>query len=728
MGLEVQLDEESRELLNNKERESSDLDNTKKKRSFLGFKKDQTNYEKFDESKTAPNTPEKGDDEFNANDYEVPNYPVGDDEPEMGETGAEVKLETEKEDEVCFGYLDDICNRPNAECQGQLSPERKPNEQIKAKVVEEDGDDSTVYNIMQQTTDDVVPPVDITPSVDIAPADDSSFDQLHENFEVVLDPNCFSPPEEEKKEDDDMVGYTGVPVTRSPSTMEIQKDLEVLEASRMGKKRSGLEDVQEDQVLEACPGDNVNVQNQSVAKDADKEKRKKTKKLSLFKKLSFKKKSKSPGAVEPKSNFTPQPKREEKAQEPLVKPTKPKQTWKSVVDANSGKPYYYHRKTRETTWTEPDEHKAYPLALLKYQRDMKKYEEQQAGVQKEDSEELIQKKEEIRALFAQLSPAGAPPDAADQVLKLYEGREDKLLSQLREKNEPQPFDEPAPSPSETPAISLSEKGRTGTHISRTSTTVTEKTQRIANIDKNKTLLGTLSEDQSSISSVDNTEADLVLEAMPSRVHVRRERALMVEDLGSSRIAAETYDRYGRITKGRDISEDEDDELYSENANDVEENVADTKSSATISALSENDNDDNRRKENFEHARRRALYDAIEREDWDLAAALSEGMGPSKSTGNYAKKQSSWNRSDVDKFIAKNDWSAVKQYISMMRDKKASNKVSSVASPDPSDETEDEARLATRAKSRPQKLGSKDDESWSSGSGDSSDSYESGYSQ
>jgi hypothetical protein len=40
---------------------------------------------------------------------------------------------------------------------------------------------------------------------------------------------------------------------------------------------------------------------------------------------------------------------------PPVKQKKPKPTWKAVVDPHSGRTYYYHRKTRKTTWRKPEE-------------------------------------------------------------------------------------------------------------------------------------------------------------------------------------------------------------------------------------------------------------------------------------------------------------------------------------------------------------------------------------
>ena len=99
-----------------------------------------------------------------------------------------------------------------------------------------------------------------------------------------------------------------------------------------------------------------------------------------------------------------------------------------------------------------------------------------------------------------------------------------------------------------------------------------------------------------------------------------------------------------------------------------DNEVDTYGTDSVSALSDHDTDFLHRKENFEAARRRALDDAIEREDWDLAAALSEGMRAANMPGGYERAHTSWNQSELDKFIANNDWSAVKNYIARMREK------------------------------------------------------------
>jgi hypothetical protein len=122
-------------------------------------------------------------------------------------------------------------------------------------------------------------------------------------------------------------------------------------------------------------------------------------------------------------------------------------------------------------------------------------------------------------------------------------------------------------------------------------------------------------------------------------------------------------------RASDYAEAEEGSYYGDNED------VDTYGTDSVSALSDHDTDFMHRKENFDAARRRALDDAIEREDWDLAASLSEGMGTSDKSGDYAKAHVSWNQSELDKFIANNDWDAVKSYIARMRDRKNGVKTS-----------------------------------------------------
>merc|ERR1712183_467445 len=122
---------------------------------------------------------------------------------------------------------------------------------------------------------------------------------------------------------------------------------------------------------------------------------------------------------------------------------------------------------------------------------------------------------------------------------------------------------------------------------------------------------------------------------------------MVEDLGTkSRVVSEIYDKNGRVVRGRDLTYDDEEDSLSETVDNnlfaaasaaVNTDAPNTSYGDSVSALSEADADYGMRRENFRQARRRALDDAIDRQDWDLAAALTEGMRHSNySAGDYER--------------------------------------------------------------------------------------------
>ena len=133
---------------------------------------------------------------------------------------------------------------------------------------------------------------------------------------------------------------------------------------------------------------------------------------------------------------------------------------------------------------------------------------------------------------------------------------------------------------------------------------------------------------------------------------------------------------------------DDDDSYNGDYDDDDRgtDTASEKNADSISALSEHDADYLAQKENFERARRRALDVALEREDWDLAAALSEGMKQVKESLYGAKgPQREWTQTELDRFISENDWDAVSKYIAHMRNNpspapSAANKIPNLSAP------------------------------------------------
>ena len=437
----------------------------------------------------------------------------------------------------------------------------------------------------------------------------------------------------------------------------------------------------------------------------------------------------------------------------------PKLVWKSVVDPNSGRTYYYHRKTRETTWNKPEELTQYEIEYNKW-ADTASFNEAIQSVSAAEADNTEETKEEEKASIsirssswpkAGLSREAATDEKAHDTpisrtsshpvqgcgmiplqmsdttvspveetnisvpktptkvdTSLEESNigatqvEETKITEEQEQKKQQPFDESKPFDESTPFdepladtgpgllfLPRSPKrfGRTTTYTSKASarSALTDRTEKIKNTGKGKfSAINAINENMSTGTSIssytDNARFGRGVSShrIPSRVPVVRERQLMVEELTDSRINAESYEgkageKRGRIVKGRARQQVEttQDSLYDGDNDTTEDFGASTFDNETygtdsVSALSENDTDFLSRRDNFDQARRRALDAAIDIEDWDLAAALSDGMRAANLPGGYEKAHSSWNQSSLDKFIANNDWNAVKSYIARMR--------------------------------------------------------------
>jgi len=403
-------------------------------------------------------------------------------------------------------------------------------------------------------------------------------------------------------------------------------------------------------------------------------------------------------------------------------PKKPKKSWKAVEDPNSGRTYYYHRETRETTWVKPE-------AMNRYEAAYKRWIDAHAVAMTTKETPVVEPKKETvtktqeKAPAATAAPVPAPKKAVAEKkvnatvpvvekntkpplpaikkatkepkkslpipkVKIAEKAPVKETKTRPEKVKPtvdesKPFDEATPfdeplSDSNGPGLLFLPRspprfGRTMTYTSKASarSALTDRTEKVRNTGRGKFSSFSPISENAVTSSGFNDKASRI----PSRVPVHRERQLMVEELSDARLNAENYEglsgeRRGRIVRGRARHVDPTPENLYDGDNDTDYGTShydnDTYGTDSVSALSENDTDFLNRKDNFDQARRRALDAAIEIEDWDLAAALSDGMKAVNLPGGYEKAHSSWNQSELDKFIANNDWNAVKSYIAKMR--------------------------------------------------------------
>jgi hypothetical protein len=444
---------------------------------------------------------------------------------------------------------------------------------------------------------------------------------------------------------------------------------------------------------------------------------------------------------------------------------KTKPLWKATVDESTGLTYYYHRLTRQTTWTKPDDFGE----LLPPSQDEEdeiekivlgegvlaaKRREIMESLRKQTSRdfdpEVWKTKNDIVNILTTMTPPDG--DSVERLMKTYEGNEETLLTNLRDLSDSRPFDEPirnvsTGSPNDvskfedssparvsfdaeessparssfdaedlSPARSSFEGKRTRSgavsYLSGYSgiTKLSEQTEVIRNTaDPTRPTLDAYSGTDGSNSDDHGLGEAISPARIPSKIPVPRSRELQVEEFTTSegRVKAETFAGSGYIRSPRKNHSPEDEEepepsFFSvfdlspylgdnddtTDVDTIEDTITDTASIPTsaISGLSEaHSASDEFEKRKKDGARRRALDEAIAKEDWDLAADLSEGLrANTKSKTSRRKVPKEWTQSELDKFISENDWDAVANYIAHVRNSakttEASSKRNDTASP------------------------------------------------
>ena len=382
--------------------------------------------------------------------------------------------------------------------------------------------------------------------------------------------------------------------------------------------------------------------------------------------------------------------------------------WKAAVCATSGRTYYYHRLTRVTTWTKPKDEDIIQPKQRREEGEIKKVQipestgpsdEFVASANRNGSNDSF---EDTKQKISEILKAMSPPngESVERLMAQYEGREKELLAELEDMTESRPFDEPPEmspandptSPEEVENLStpMAMNGRVHTHTSHvsgfSSALMSETTQQIKNTARGK---ARCLETQSHATSISSRQGDMLPPVrtpprgrrspsrVPSNIPVPRARELNVEDYSSERSKYRLLDKKGVVRANQGVNQSAAtptkaqpfDAAYFGDNDTTDEKDTDTCSlpNDSISALSETDVSFMERKEALDFASRRALDDAIAREDWDLAAALSEGMRTRKASPSFRKEiTGEWTQTELDRFISENDWDAVANYIAKVR--------------------------------------------------------------
>mmetsp|Transcript_10913 Transcript_10913/g.30620 ORF Transcript_10913/g.30620 Transcript_10913/m.30620 type:complete len:1136 (-) Transcript_10913:140-3547(-) len=405
---------------------------------------------------------------------------------------------------------------------------------------------------------------------------------------------------------------------------------------------------------------------------------------------------------------------------------KPKRAiWKEAVDQNSGKTYFYHTITKEVTWVKPAGFDEQQEMLKKEQeeRRRRRAEEKErkraasavggpppAGGAAASGPAFDPVNLELQKALARALPD--QQDQHDQLLEQYTGREDDLLVALEELQEDTPFDEcieydavlakmdqievrksgnvlalagaavsaaaasaaAAVSSSQPPTKDAPSLGRTYSTYTSGTGMRSELTERVNNVTTKSALPGVApiaedgeDDDETSISSKAEDAvqggADAALQQTSEAVRTRSQRS------NASRTT-------GRST-GSKLKDG--DSYAGDNEHADQYSVSDS-----VSALS-TDLEYAGLRARQERRQKKALGAAMEEKDWNKAASVAQELSTRVRSDDSNQKPSTryrssertskarevtpdkeFNQSELDQYIAKNDWNSVAQYIAVMR--------------------------------------------------------------
>jgi len=421
-------------------------------------------------------------------------------------------------------------------------------------------------------------------------------------------------------------------------------------------------------------------------------------------------------------------------------PRKKRAIWKTAADPKSGKTYYYHTITKEVSWVKPagfDEQEE-NLRREREERKKRKAEEKKRAAPDSPPRTRTASSSQANVSVAAFNPVNLEvqkalatalpdePDKHDKLLEQYNGREDDLLVALGELQEDTPFDEcieydavivkmdqiedrksassnilaiassavtavttAATGAAEvkkdnTSAIGLNSRTYSGVTGVTGGTGMTGATAKVNNTTTKASLgVPTIAEDaedaETSISSIeDNNPPGTASDRRGTDLEPRQESAVVRNQSQRSQPRGSPSRQTGMAAN---VKLNDNDSYAGDNDTDGD----DYSVSDSVSALS-TDIEFAGLRSRQARRKKKALGEAMEKQDWNKAASLSNELSKvsrersddsnqkgkfyrNVNSGSSSRKDSSnkeFSQSKLDEYIAQNDWNSVAQYIAVMR--------------------------------------------------------------